>query len=233
MQRLFTASGTACSTHASHEINQEPQLTVPKSIAAHELQASLYRLLDHLTQGLLLLGEELNVLYANPYAYLFLQELLSHDENPQQLPRCLVELCQNFLRESDNCDKTLLMDELVTLQGAVLQVQVSWFWVSPLRKHLLITLVDRSIVGQQALWFDQQIYGLTDRETRVWQLLQNQASYQEIAHCLEISLNTVKTHIKNIYAKRRIPRKRSPVWVPSQFHALNLSQFVYQTGNET
>jgi DNA-binding CsgD family transcriptional regulator len=46
-------------------------------------------------------------------------------------------------------------------------------------------------------------YDLTEREAEICLLLRKEYTYQEIAKVLQISLNTVKTHVKNIYAKRR------------------------------
>ena len=46
-------------------------------------------------------------------------------------------------------------------------------------------------------------YGLTKRETEIWLLRQLEScSYQEIASRLSISVDTVKRHLKKIYAKR-------------------------------
>jgi DNA-binding CsgD family transcriptional regulator len=199
----------------SQPLAQEFQSKPLSSSEAIDVPTNLKPLLDHLTQGLVLLGDELQMVYANTCAHLFLQELLSHAENPKQLPHCLHELCQYFLEQGDRNHKTLLMHEYLTQNGTLLQIQISWFVVPPTPPLLLLTIIDRATVRQQCLWFEQQTYGLTDRETRVWQLLQEQLSYQDIADCLEISLNTVKTHVKNIYAKRRIPRKQSPFWFSS------------------
>ncbi len=48
---------------------------------------------------------------------------------------------------------------------------------------------------------DVQKYGLTSREAAVWFFRQSNYSYKEIANKLFISVNTVKKHMKNIYAK--------------------------------
>jgi DNA-binding CsgD family transcriptional regulator len=50
---------------------------------------------------------------------------------------------------------------------------------------------------------DAQKYGLTSREAEVWLLHQAKHTYQQIAEKLYISRNTVKKHLKNIYAKQR------------------------------
>jgi DNA-binding CsgD family transcriptional regulator len=59
-------------------------------------------------------------------------------------------------------------------------------------------LVNHSVVGpQQAVLFGD----LTPRETVVLQRLSHRGSYTEIARELFVSTNTVKTHVRNVYAK--------------------------------
>ncbi len=43
-------------------------------------------------------------------------------------------------------------------------------------------------------------------------LLRQEYTYQEIARVLQISLNTVKTHVKNVYAKRRSFHGQEKFW---------------------
>jgi DNA-binding CsgD family transcriptional regulator len=57
-------------------------------------------------------------------------------------------------------------------------------------------------VLQQDIQAEQKRFHLTNREAEVWLLLKREYSYQAIATTLHISLNTVKTHIRNIHAKR-------------------------------
>ena len=47
-------------------------------------------------------------------------------------------------------------------------------------------------------------FGITEREQEILRLLADGLSNQEIAKQLFISVNTVKTHIKNIYAKLEV-----------------------------
>jgi DNA-binding CsgD family transcriptional regulator len=59
----------------------------------------------------------------------------------------------------------------------------------------------------------QKKYDLTEREAEIWMLLRKEYTYQDIAKILQISLNTVKTHVKNIYAKRRTSQGEEKVLV--------------------
>jgi len=53
--------------------------------------------------------------------------------------------------------------------------------------------------------------GLSKRETEVLQLMAQGLSNQEIADTLFVSLNTVKTHISNIYTKLNVRRRTQAI----------------------
>jgi DNA-binding CsgD family transcriptional regulator/predicted ester cyclase len=67
-------------------------------------------------------------------------------------------------------------------------------------------LADHSVLGdhQAALGGD-----LTPREIVVLQRLKHRGSYSEIAHELFVSTNTVKTHVRNVYAKLGVTNRAS------------------------
>jgi len=51
------------------------------------------------------------------------------------------------------------------------------------------------------------INSLTERETEVFNLIAEGMSNKEIADCLNITINTVKHYIKNIYVKLGVNRR--------------------------
>lgn len=58
---------------------------------------------------------------------------------------------------------------------------------------------------------------LTKRELDVWGLLQQGYSYEEMAARLSVSPETVKTHVKNVRAKLKIPQHQSvAAWLLTQ-----------------
>jgi len=80
------------------------------------------------------------------------------------------------------------------------------------RSRIVVFLENCDEVLQEDLRVQRKKYDLTERESEIWLLLRKEHSYQEIAETLQISLNTVKTHVKNIYAKRRSCQDQETFW---------------------
>lgn len=68
---------------------------------------------------------------------------------------------------------------------------------------LLIVLEDRQQTIRNRALSDATLFGLTERETEIWQMRLRGDGYKEISAALWISVDTVKKHVKNILAKRR------------------------------
>lgn len=60
-------------------------------------------------------------------------------------------------------------------------------------------------------WAPRRVPVLTGRETAVLAMLPTQLSFEEIAHDLGVSVNTVKSHAKTVYAKLGVGSRRSAV----------------------
>jgi DNA-binding NarL/FixJ family response regulator len=53
---------------------------------------------------------------------------------------------------------------------------------------------------------------LTLREAEVLRLLAQGCTYSQAAHRLQVSPNTVQTHVKSIYAKLEVHSAREAIW---------------------
>jgi DNA-binding NarL/FixJ family response regulator len=62
---------------------------------------------------------------------------------------------------------------------------------------------------------------LTDREEKVLQLLARGYSYAELAKLIGLSINTVQTHIKGLYAKLEVHSKSEAIFEAKQLGLLN------------
>lgn len=53
---------------------------------------------------------------------------------------------------------------------------------------------------------------LTERETRVLEMVARGYTYAEVAEKMEVSLNTVRTHVKNLYGKLSVSSGRAAIF---------------------
>jgi LuxR family maltose regulon positive regulatory protein len=73
------------------------------------------------------------------------------------------------------------------------------------------SVVERPKISDQQSTIGNLIEPLSDRELEVLRLLVAGQSYDEIAQALVISLNTVKTHVKNIYGKLEASNRKEAI----------------------
>jgi len=67
--------------------------------------------------------------------------------------------------------------------------------------RVLVHIVDPEAKTQLQARYLQQIFGLTDAETRVSELVGGGLNLPKIAHVLKVSHNTVKTHVGRVFEK--------------------------------
>ncbi|EDX85970.1 transcriptional regulator, LuxR family protein [Synechococcus sp. PCC 7335] len=121
------------------------------------------------------------------------------------LPPEIWHICKTALRKKDisfpqsvGIDADLILPNLGTVR---IRVQNINFGQLP---YLLIVLEDRQQTTRNKALSEAALYGLTERETEIWQLRLRGDAYKEISAALWISIDTVKKHIKNIHAKQRM-----------------------------
>ena len=82
--------------------------------------------------------------------------------------------------------------------------------ISPGIAHKILQLVQKntvSLVQKKSNEKEKPPFNLTDREQEILKLLVQGLLYKEIGHRLEISPNTAKRHVMNIYAKLHVNSK--------------------------
>lgn len=188
----------------------------------------LSRVLELLPQGVLVLSSDLRLLYHNYKAKQLCQLLSQERLTDRSLPRPLTDLCRKVVNDQRAIAATLATEwEIATGQVVRLSARLMWPSTEPdpdARSPLVEAPCNQAspcvVVFienyhdriQQEAKIQQQKYDLTERETEIWSLLQQELTYQEIAQKLQISLNTVKTHVKNVYAKRRSCHGAEKFW---------------------
>lgn len=121
-----------------------------------------------------------------------------------KLPAEIWRICQSALKNQNllsfqkiGLDAEIILPELGTVRIRVQNIQLAQ------NPYLMVVLEDRQQTLRNKALSDAALYGLTERETEVWQLRLRGADYNEISTTLWISANTVKKHVKNILAKQR------------------------------
>jgi len=162
--------------------------------------------LESLADGILILTKEGEVVHGNEFANRLCQELIPCDEPGVGLPHEVWRVCQSLIdsREMFPGTKICIESELLVATGVKLEIRAKWLELNHGNDDLiLVSLEDSYQSSQDAAIADVHMYGLTNREAEVWLLRRASFSYQEIANKLYISINTVKKHLKNIYAKQQ------------------------------
>jgi DNA-binding CsgD family transcriptional regulator len=196
--------------HSSTLSTSKPTVT-PKaggfSTASNAAKDFFNAVMEGFYDGIMILNHQGNLFHINQRA-LELCNLLTTQtcHSAAALPPCLGSMCQQMIESRDLFpDHTLVLTQtLDCIERRSVRVRVQWLELeaedSP---YLLIMLEDQTETAKAAALLESVQFGLTPRETEVWILRSINYSYDEIAEELFIALNTVKRHLKSIYAKRK------------------------------
>lgn len=189
----------------------------PKPVSLDALWSALA---ESMLEGAIIIARNLRPVCTNSKAKDLCQQLLSSDQEDEiSLPGVIAEVCHRLLKEgSTDCES--LVVEYSGHNGHTIRLRVQWLSLKLENvnlsgceePHILVLIEDRHAVLEEELRLDRKKYDLTEREAEIWLLLRQEYTYQEIAEFLQISLNTVKTHVKNVYAKRRSSLGQRKVW---------------------
>ena len=164
--------------------------------------------LDKLIDGILILTEQGELIKANASADRICQQIVrdcpsSNSEVEEIWPVCqsLIKSCLPVFKA-----KTAVIESEISM-GKIgdFRLRTQWLRLEETETFYQVIVIEDCSQSLQNLVNTQvHQYGLTPREAEVWLLSQTNHSYQEIAEKLYITQNTVKKHMKNIYAKFRV-----------------------------
>jgi DNA-binding CsgD family transcriptional regulator len=184
------------------------------------LDWSWHILAESLREGLIVISRNMKPLYLNRQAKELCQILAAPNRTWVGLPEVISEICHKLIRNGNSSAQSLVIecqaagDQTIRLRACWVNSGANDEASVPLHgQYILVFLENRSQILQEELQFEQKKYQFTEREMEIWRLLRQDSSYQEIAEALHISLNTVKTHVKNIYAKKRWNQEREKMQV--------------------
>jgi ATP/maltotriose-dependent transcriptional regulator MalT len=162
------------------------------------------KLIESVRGGILLISEKPQPIYLNLKAREIYHQLWQGSSQSTQLPPILSDIFHQFVKGFHPEDELLILDYQVSTEQTI-RIRACQFIheLDPDQQYILVFLEDRNAVLAEDLKVEQKKYDLTDRESQILHLLLQAYSYQDISETLQISLNTVKFHVKNIYSKKR------------------------------
>jgi DNA-binding CsgD family transcriptional regulator len=182
-------------------------------------------ILEGLIDGVIILDLQGQIVRANLQARSFCRKLVAISTMPQVdgLPFVVRSIAAVLLDSQATFPKQQVMPEVeiyladrtpLRIRGQLLDLPRS----GTAMPYVFITIEDRRQSLRGAAIGDAQRFGLTPREAEVWYLRLLGDSYRDIANSLYITENTVRKHIKNILAKRRVELEIDASYSNSKFN---------------
>lgn len=191
------------------------------SIKNEELQpisqvSLLEAVIENFVDGILVLTDKGELIHGNECARNICNKLTKNKDFLHKIPEKIWGVCQSLINSyMRSPEEKIFAESQIDVEDTTkLRVRVRWLSMdvpevevanntSKSQGLLLVTLEDSSQVSKSLAITDARKYHLTAREAEVWLLRRANLSYQEIADKLYITINTVKKHLKNIYAKQQ------------------------------
>jgi RNA polymerase sigma factor (sigma-70 family) len=172
----------------------------------------LNAVLEGFVDGIVVLAEDGTCIHSNQRGTALCRDLNSDRPGPEGpgqplvLPPCLKTMYRHLVESRDLYPETILVltQEFTSRSGQQIRARIQWLDLpgSP-GPFLLISLENKTRAAQSSALLEAIQYNLTPREQAVWMLRRANRTYEEIAKELYITVNTVKRHLKSIYAKRK------------------------------
>ncbi|MEO0824988.1 MAG: LuxR C-terminal-related transcriptional regulator [Cyanobacteria bacterium J06639_16] len=185
-------------------LSRQPKIQLTQQAAQHSANL-LSAMLEALSDGILMISPGGELLHANCCAVQLCRQLISTQGDLPILPPAIWRICESLIESRSLFPNQIFVieDEIRGIGSTLIRIRVQWIDIDAVdHPCLLVTLEDRNQSAKTAALAEAQRYQLTQRETEVWLLRRAKYNYEEIADQLFISINTVKKHLKSIYAKR-------------------------------
>jgi DNA-binding NarL/FixJ family response regulator len=198
---------------SSHAFSAKRGFYSPESQPSESIQVNAFwhELIDILPQGVLVVALNGQLLYTNSKAQNLCRSLYdSKDLTSDALPRILTDICSR----SAEFEQEPLIAECFTQDQQTIRAKFQILRKAGGHPEAVILILIESCNERfkADLSIDCKKFALTEREAEIWELMQQGYTYQEVAEVLHLSLNTIKTHGKNICAKRKRYQRDEPTF---------------------
>lgn len=165
-------------------------------------------LVNYFPDGVLILNHQGDIVFSNAYASRICQKLLK--ETPTTAP-IVDEIWQLYQLLKQAHQGAIASQHLALIEGEFytgpnndIRVRVQTLTMEQVDgASVLIVLEDKQETIRRAVHAEIKKFQLTPREAEVWIWRRAGLTYNEIAEKLFVTIDTVKKHLKNIYAKRQ------------------------------
>lgn len=168
--------------------------------------ALLQAIIEGFVDGVLILTQAGDWVHANDRASRICHKFRQDKSQINSVPQPIWHICESLIDSRDIFpDQNLIIEDEIDMDDAgAFRIRARWFaFEETAQPYILVTMEDRLQSTKNAAFAEIKKFGLTSREAEVWLLRRANYSYKEIAAKLYITHNTVKKHLKNIYAKQQ------------------------------
>lgn len=186
---------------------KNPSVIDCEGIKVHQIGRAL---VEEFVGGVLVFNDQQKLIYASESAYRVLGQLKQSEDSQDPIPKEIWHICKSLIqsRHLFPNQNWLIEFDIFTSAATTLHICSRWLSLDVIdHPYLLLTVEDRQQAILNLIIEEAERYGLTPREKEVWVLQQSNCTYKQIAAELGITPNTVKKHMRSIYAKKKAQQR--------------------------
>lgn len=162
--------------------------------------------LTKLTNGVLIITEGQQLLYANDCACRILRQISQERPSSEAIPREITYLCNSIadVRRRFPGQHWVMKTKICISSAVTFSVTARYMKLDTLGKYCIVfEMKDQYQLVKNIATEEAKALSLTERETEIWLLQRANYTYKQIASELFIAPNTVKKHMQNIHLKQK------------------------------
>ncbi|TVQ10204.1 MAG: LuxR family transcriptional regulator [Leptolyngbya sp. DLM2.Bin27] len=197
--------GSPMVTMSSSSTLPDSRFAAPSSTQENPNQPLLNAVLEGFVDGIVVLAEDGTWVHSNQKGRILCRDL-GDGHSSNLLPAGIRAMGQYLVESRELYPEALLelTQEFTSRSGQQIRARAKWLNLPMMdQAYLLVSLENKTRSAQSTALLEAMQYDLTPRERAVWVLKRANRTYEEIAQELYITINTVKRHMKSIYAKRK------------------------------